>query len=192
VAEEASESQGPDPLVMPGADDEWAALYTYSRREKQVAQACSYLDITHDLPLRDHWTGPIRPRRYRLPLFPSHVFARLAPVKRADLLRTGAIFRVIRVDHPEVLLDELRQIRAALEKGADLIPGQWIKRGERVRVVRGQLMGVEGIVTRRWHRQGRLRLVLNVSALKRAVALNVDAADVERVRTRSEIDGGGG
>jgi hypothetical protein len=46
------------------------------------------------------------------------------------------------------------------------------------------------MVTGTWRRRRRLRLVLNVSAVGQAVSVHVDAAQVERVRTRVEMDGG--
>jgi hypothetical protein len=189
-AHEVQEAAPPDPLVLPAGDERWEVLYTHSRCEKQVAHACTYLDITHYLPLRQHWTGSSRRRRYLVPLFPSYVFACPAPGARAELLGTGKIARVIHVDDPAVLLDELRQIRVALDRGADLFLGRPLQRGERVRVVRGPFKGVEGMVTAAWRRRRRLRLVLNVSAVGQSVSVNVDAAQVERDRTRVEMDGG--
>jgi transcription antitermination factor NusG len=185
VADEESEVQPRDPLVLAEGDEGWTVLYTRARREKRVARACCYLGVNHYLPLREHRTRTHRRRLYLLPLFPSYVFACLSPERRIELLETGAIVKVIRVDHPAVLLDELRQIRAALEKGADLTLGPTFKRGERVRVVHGEFAGLEGVVKDFWRRRRRLRLVLNVSALSQSASLHVDVADVERVRTCS-------
>jgi len=168
-----------DVLDPPAADECWSALYTRSRREKQVARACSQLGIRYYLPLREHRTGTVRSDLYEVPLFPSYVFASLASFARVPLLETGAIVRVISVPHPRPLLEELRQIRAALASGADLVTGRALERGMRVRVIYGPLAGIEGLVASRWFRRGRARLVLNVTLLGRGAAVEIDARDVE-------------
>ena len=173
----------PDPLEPPGAGESWAVLYTRSRREKQVARACSFLGIRHYLPLREHWTGTDRHRIYMVPLFPSYVFACLTCRTRIEILRTGTIVNVIPVSHPGILLTELREIRAALVAGADLALGLALPRGVRVRVIRGPMAGVEGRVADLRRRRGRERLVLNLSILGQSAVAEIDAWDVERVRS---------
>ncbi len=170
-----------DSLDLPLDGESWAVLYTRSRREKQVGRACERLHVRHYLPLRDHRTGTLRRRVHQVPLFASYVFACLTPEWRVALLETGAIARMIPVTRPERLLAELRQIRAALATGADLVPSPALERGMRVRVTSGPLAGIEGLVAGRWFRRGRARLVLNVSVLGRGAAVEIDARDVEPV-----------
>ena len=173
----------PDSLGPPDPDERWAVLYTRSRREKQVARACSFLGIRHYLPLREHWTGTDRHRIYMVPLFPSYVFACLTCRTRIEILRTGTIVNVIPVSHPGILLTELREIRAALVAGADLALGLALPRGVRVRVIRGPMAGVEGRVADLRRRRGRERLVRNLSILGQSAVAEIDAWDVERVRS---------
>ncbi len=181
-----------DSLDPPAAGECWSALYTRSRREKQVARACLHHRVRHYLPLREHRTGTVRCRVYQVPLFPSYVFACLAPLTRVALLETGAVVRVIQVPRPRLLLEELRQIRAALASGADLVPGRALERGMRVRVINGLLRGIEGLVADRWFRRGRARLVLNVTFLGRGAAVEIDARDVEPIDTPAHGDGAAG
>ena len=54
-----------------------------------------------------------------------------------------------------------------------------ISTGQRVRIVRGALTGVEGILVRK---KGISRLVLCVSLIMRAVAIEVDEIDVEPIQ----------
>ena len=66
-------------------------------------------------------------------------------------------------------------MRIALDTGAD-------RRGEWVRVFRGPLAGVQGLVVDlRRRRRRRERLVLNVSLLGRAAAVEVDLDHVRRI-----------
>ncbi len=170
-----------DSLDLPLGDETWTVLYTRSRREKQVGRACERLQVRYYLPLRDHRTGTLRRRVYRMPLFPSYVFACVTPEWQGALLETGAIARVIPVPRPERLLAELRQIRTALATGADLVPVPALDRGMWVRVTNGLFAGIEGLVAGRRFRRGRARLVLNVSFLGRGAAVEIDARDVEPV-----------
>lgn len=179
-----------NPLDLPLGGEPWTALYTLSRREKQVARACTRLGVRHYLPLNDRRPSP-GSRVYAVPLFPSYVFACLAPAKRVALLETGAIARVIRIDRPAELLEELRQIRTAITAGADLVPGLALDRGMRVRVNGGPLAGVEGLVADRRRRAGRLKLVLNVTFLGRSAAAEIDACDVEPAPDPRGWDAGG-
>jgi transcriptional antiterminator RfaH len=176
----------PDPLEPPGVGESWAVLYTRSRREKQVAHACTFLGVRHYLPLREHWTGLTRRRVYEVPLFPSYVFACLPDGTRVEILRTGGIAKVIAVSHPEILLAELREIRAARAAGANLQPGLAFPRGVRVRVISGPLAGIEGRVADLRRRRSREWLVLNVSFLGQAAVTEIAPWDVERVRSPIE------
>ena len=68
-------------------------------------------------------------------------------------------------------------------------PHPFLKVGERVRVTRGSLTGVEGILVRK---KNLYRLVLSVDMLAQSVGVEVDASDVEPVSRspRSAIPSG--
>jgi hypothetical protein len=176
----------PDLLDLPAAGRCWSALYTLSRREKKVARTCERDGIPHYLPLR-----PIQDRRTAqamsaAPLFPGYLFGCLTAEARIELLRTGMIARVIPVPRPELLLAELRQIRAALAAGVDLEPAPAVERGMWVRVIGGPLDGVLGRVAERRFRRGRTWLVLNVSLLALGARAMVDVRDVEPLRAAGD------
>ncbi len=164
----------------------WTVFHTRSHRQKQVARICTFFGVRHCLPLREHWTGLTRRRVYEVPLFPGYVFACLPHRTRVEILRTGAIAKVIAVSHPEILLAELREIRAARAAGANLQPGLAFPRGVRVRVIRGPLAGIEGRVSDLRRRRSREWLVLNVSFLGQSAVTEIDPWDVERVRSPIE------
>ncbi len=172
----------PDDILRPaGPDERWTLLYTRSRCEKILGRACARLGIRHYLPLQPHSTFTGRRRVYALPLFPSYLFACLDEHARLDVLQTNVVVHVFRVDRPDVMLDELRQIRQALAAGAELTVGPELGRGDLVRVVRGPLAGLEGYVLMRRRRAGCPRLVLNVSILGQSAATEIDPFDVIRV-----------
>jgi transcription antitermination factor NusG len=174
-----------DVLGLPAGGECWSVLHTLSRREKKVARAWEHAAIRHYLPLPAGRSRGVRqptvdgPSTGSVPLFPGYIFACLAPAARTALFRTGMIAQTIAVPRPQVLLAELRQIRSALETGADLTPVPAIERGMQVRVIGGPLDGVVGHVGERRGRRGRLWLILNVTLLGSGARVVVDARDVE-------------
>ena len=76
---------------------------------------------------------------------------------------------------------EIQAIRRAVEGPFRVEPHPFLKCGERVRVTRGSLEGVEGILVRK---KNLYRLVLSVDMMAQSVATEIDAADVEPVTTR--------
>jgi hypothetical protein len=61
-------------------------------------------------------------------------------------------------------------------------PHPYLKCGERVRVIRGSLEGIEGILVRK---KNPYRLVLSMDLLARSRAAEIDAADVEPADLRA-------
>ena len=86
------------------------------------------------------------------------------------------------VNNPNItfsqLLDELASVFLASKVGAGLSLYPQLKRGRLVRLLSGPLSGISGRISRR---KDTFRLVLNVTVLGSAVALEVDMNDVELV-----------
>jgi len=76
---------------------------------------------------------------------------------------------------------EIEAIRRAVDGPFRVEPHPFLKCGQRVRVTRGSLEGVEGILIRK---KNLYRLVLSVDMMAQSVAVEIDASDVEPVTTR--------
>jgi len=76
---------------------------------------------------------------------------------------------------------EIQAIRRAVAGPFRVEPHPFLKCGERVRVTRGSLEGVEGILVRK---KNLYRLVLSVDMMAQSVAVEIDATDVEPVTER--------
>jgi transcriptional antiterminator RfaH len=109
-------------------------------------------------------------------MLPGYLFGCCDPEERFVLLRSGYLVRTIEVVDQERLLGELANIHRATTSGADLVLYPLLKRGKRVRIVRGPLSGVTGKVSKR---KEAFRIVLNVTILNTAVAAELDIDDVE-------------
>ncbi len=77
---------------------------------------------------------------------------------------------------------EIEAIRKAVEGPFRVEPHPFLKCGERVRVIRGSLQGVEGVLVRK---KNLYRLVLSVDMMAKSVAVEIDATDVEPAPTRN-------
>lgn len=158
----------------------WYAVYTCPRHEKRVAQQFERRQLEIFLPLYEamhRWKD--RRARVQLPLFPGYVFVRIPLREKLRVLEVPSVVRMVSFDgRPAALADEeiagLRRGLVALKAE----PHPYLKVGRRVRIERGPLAGMEGILVRK---KDRLRLVLSIHLIMRSVAVEVDAADIEPI-----------
>ena len=140
------------------------------------------------LPLYDsvrRWKD--RQKLLSLPLFPCYVFVRGVLERRLPVLTTPGVHMILnRGEKPATIPeDEIEAIRRSIEAQYRVEPHPFLQCGDRVRVVRGSLEGVEGILTRK---KNLYRLVLSVDMLARSVAVEIDALDVVPVVQRTVVD----
>ena len=161
----------------------WCALYTRHQHEKVVAQALMAKGFEVLLPLYDsvrRWKD--RKKLLSLPLFPGYVFVRGGITRRLSVLTTPGVHMILCTgDHvatiPEV---EIEAIRKAVSGPYRIEPHPFLKCGDRVRVKRGAMEGLEGILVRK---KNLCRLVLSVNLVAQSVGLEIDASEVEPVPT---------
>lgn len=164
-----------------GVDAEWWALYTRHQHEKVVADMLSAKGLEVFLPLYEsirRWKD--RSKMLALPLFPCYVFVRAEHGQRLQVVSTPGVHTILtRGEHvATVPEDEIEAIRRTVDGAFRVEPHPFLKCGERVRVTRGSLEGVEGILVRK---KSLFRLILSVNMLAQSVAVEIDAADVEPV-----------
>ena len=137
------------------------------------------------LPLYDS-TRKWKDRRkvLSLPLFPCYVFVRGAIERRLPVLTTPGVHMIISRGERVATVpdDEIEAIRRTVDGHFRVEPHPFLRCGERVRVVRGSLEGVEGVLTRK---KNLYRLVLSVEMLAQSVAVEIDAMDVVPVIQRN-------
>jgi transcription antitermination factor NusG len=163
------------------ADSPWWALYTRHQHEKTVAEMLSNKGFDVFLPLYDsmrRWKD--RSKLLSLPLFPGYVFVRGGLSRKLQVVSTPGVHMILyRGEQIAVIPDaEIQAIRTAVDGRYRIEPHPFLKCGDRVRMIRGSLEGVEGILTRK---KNYIRLVLSVEMLAQSVAVEVNASDVEPV-----------
>ena len=159
----------------------WWAVYTKHQHEKSVAEMLSGKGFEVFLPLHEsmrRWKD--RQKLLSLPLFPCYVFVRGLLSRRLQVVTTPGIHMVLsKGEQIEVIPEnEIDAIRRAVLGSYRIEPHPFLKVGERVRVTRGSLEGVEGILVRK---KNLYRLVLSVDMLAQSVGVEVAASDVEPV-----------
>jgi len=166
----------------------WYAVSTRSRQEKIAASTLEALGITHFLPLqaqKRQWSD--RVQTIHAPLFPGYLFVHIDPWSsvRLNVLKTPGIARFVSDNTGPLPIQnsEIDDIRRLVEGGVDLVPHPFLKQGDRVRVVRGALAGVQGILTRIGPR---LRMVISIEVIHRSLAITVSQNDVEPIQSDAE------
>ena len=163
----------------------WCAVYTRHQHEKTIGEMLKAKGFEVFLPLYEstrRWKD--RRKVLSLPLFPCYVFVRGAHERRLPVLTTPGVHMVI--SHGERIAtvpeEEIEAIRRTVDGHFSVEPHPFLRCGERVRVIRGSLEGVEGILTRK---KNLYRLVLSVDMLAQAVSVEIDAQDVVPVIQRN-------
>jgi transcription antitermination factor NusG len=161
----------------------WWALYTRHQHEKAVAEMLSAKGLEVFLPVyqsQRRWKD--RVKMLSLPLFPGYLFVRGGLDRRTQVVVTPGVHMILSIgDQAAVIPDsEVQAIRRMVEGPFRVEPHPYLKCGDKVRVKRGTLEGVVGILVRK---KNLCRLVLSVDMLERSVGVEIDASDVEPVPT---------
>jgi len=164
---------------------DWWALYTRHQHEKTVAEMLSAKGFEVFLPQYEsirRWKD--RSKKLTLPLFPCYLFVRGGLNRRLQVVTTPGVHMILFHGENVAMIPgvEIDAIRKAVEGPFRVEPHPFLKCGERVRVTRGSLQGVEGVLVRK---KNLYRLVLSVDMMAQSVAVEIDATDVEPVTTRN-------
>jgi transcription antitermination factor NusG len=157
----------------------WYALYTCARHEKTVARQIEQRHISCFLPVyRSVRRWKDRRKELELALFPGYVFVRIALQDRLRVLQMASAVRFVSFNgHPVPLpMADVEALMNGLSRGVHAEPHPYLTAGRRVRVRFGPLTGAEGILLRR---KDKFRVVLSLDLIMRAVAVEVDEADIE-------------
>lgn len=156
----------------------WYAIYTLSRREKELMRRLRAQDIAYYCPLVERRTrSPAgRVRTSYLPLFPSYVFVFGPREARIAAQATNCVARWLEVDNRQHFERDLRQIRALIGSGLPVTLEAKLQPGDLVRIRHGALAGLEGVVLRR---EQKVRLVVAVDFLQQGASVELDEANLE-------------
>ena len=156
----------------------WYVLWTCSHCEQHVYDQLAAKGFHLLLPKMDVWSrrGGIR-HVIRTPLFPGYLFLQHAMDRESyiEVRKARGLVRILgeRGDRLAVVPDgEIEAIQKVLSANLPAVPHPYLREGQRVRITRGPLGGVEGILVRMKPNKG--FLVLSIDLLQRSVAVEVD------------------
>ena len=159
-------------------EPQWFVLWTRSHCEQLVHDQLATQGLHPFLPTLDVWSrrGHLR-RRIRIPMFPGYLFLHEALDKHRHVAVRKARGLVAILGDPGgrravVPPHEIDAVRRVVDTGVAARPHPYLRAGQRVRILRGPMADVEGILLRIKESKG--LLVLSVEMLQRSVAVEVD------------------
>jgi transcription antitermination factor NusG len=160
----------------------WYAVRVRSNYERTVSTVLDHKGVEQFLPTyrsRRVWSD--RVKTIELPLFPGYVFCRIPLEERNRVITTDGVVGFVGAGRQPIPVSEaeIDAIRTIVQSQAPAEPWPFLKIGQTVRINRGSLSGIEGILIKV---KSSWRLVVSVMLLERSVAVEIDAAYVSPVR----------
>lgn len=134
--------------------------------------------FTPFLPKLEVWSRRGNLRRIRsVPMFPGYLFLQhtIDKASYVEILKARGVVRILgdRWDRLAIVpASEIEAIRRVAGAGPAAQPHPYLREGRRVRILRGPLSGVEGILLT--NRPDKGLLVISIDLLQRSVAVEVD------------------
>jgi len=155
-------------LASPG----WYALYVRHNCERTVAAHLHEHGQDTFLPTYKKAAQGAHDSSREAPLFPGYVFCRFNWERGPKLYLIPGVIRAVGMGKTPLLIenDEIEAIRRVAESRTESAPCPFGTPGTPVRVVKGPLAGIEGVVEKPFARQ----IVISVSLLRRSVSVKVD------------------
>lgn len=160
----------------------WYAVHTRSRHEKHVHRQLVAASIESFLPLREErrrWKD--RWKWVEFPMFPGYLFVHATGAHLETVWRARGVAQVLGAgwEHPTPVPEEqIARVQALIHSGVPVEPYPYLEKGTRIRVLRGPLMGIEGLFVK--HRNLD-RIVISVDLIGKAVCTEINSWDVEPV-----------
>jgi transcription antitermination factor NusG len=159
----------------PGGAAEWFVAQVRAGREHLTARHLRMRGYEVFLPCyteRRRWSDRIRTRER--PLFDGYLFCRLSGSVVGKIVTTPGVMRIVGEGGRAVPVPghEIETIRRIVAERLPCEPWQYLQVGERVSIECGPLRGIRGVVVKSGNTG---RIVVSISLLRRAIAVDVDA-----------------
>jgi transcriptional antiterminator RfaH len=175
-------------LKMPTSNAlQWFALIVKHQHEQQVRASLQWMGYEAFAPtyrVRREWSDRIKD--VDLPLFAGYVFCRFVFSERVKVLDTPSVSRMVSFsgEPAPIAEEEIATLRHVIAAKLPLRPWPHLKPGDRVRIERGPLRGVEGTLLRE---KDSLHLVVGVEMLQRSIAVELAPEMVEPVNEKRSL-----
>jgi transcription antitermination factor NusG len=157
----------------------WHAVYTYPNLERKIHAALVKQTVVAYLPLQKvarQWSDRIK--EILVPLFPNYLFVRILDRERGNVLQVPGVARFVAFEGQPAILsdDEIETIRklehTPLERESPLLSG------DRVQIVQGPLVGLEGIL---FQKKGKQRFGVRLHGLRQVLSLDIGVGFLKKL-----------
>ena len=160
---------------------DWFAVRTRSRSEKKLSLDLRNQKIRYYLPLYSKASLSGRAMVTReLPLFSGYVFIYVDYESKMVVEDNKSAASFLKVNQVNSFLKELNDIERLLISSKCVAPVDYFRIGQKVRVVKGPMEGIEGEIQRF---KNKFILVLKATAIGLAVSMEINATDTEPLVT---------
>ncbi len=160
-------------LTDQSVSGKWFAIQVRAKSEIGVAAALESKGYRPFVPA-------YRPIRHRTPtsnpvpkpLFPGYLFCRLGQSASGPIVTTPGVVRIVGYGNVPTPVEEseIEALKAVIESGLPAEPWPSVRPGQIVRIAKGPLSGIEGVV---WECNRRLNLVVSVAILQRSALVEL-------------------
>lgn len=171
----------PDNVLTKNVTDDqiWYVAYTKPRHEKSLAWNLMQRKIGYFLPLIKKKQPSAKRVRYSLaPLFTSYVFFKANNDERIRALQTNRIVQTIDVKNQSLLIKEMDIIYRAVSNRKVNEYVSNLKKGQKVRIVAGPLIGLEGILL---ELKNESYLIIEVESVNKTIRVEIESDRIEPV-----------
>jgi transcription antitermination factor NusG len=162
-----------------GEEAHWFVATVKPQHEATVAQGLDLRGIEQFSPTYETRRAHERAERriLRRALFPGYVFCRFDRTDRTAVVKTPGVTSIVGFGGVAIPVpdEEVERVRAMVGSGFPVRPWPFLEAGARVRIEKGPLCGLEGIVVRQ---KDDYHLVVSVTFLRRSVAVSLDAESI--------------
>jgi transcription antitermination factor NusG len=161
-------------------DAKWFAFSVKPQHELAVGAALEAHGVEGFVPVhttRRRWSD--RMKTLTLPLFTGYVFCHVSVKARLPILRLPGVRTIVGFGgEPAAIADEdIAVVRRIADSGLAVAAIPHLQMGERVRVIRGPLRGVEGTLLE----SAKSCLVVGIELLHRSLSVEIDPDALEAV-----------
>src|SRR5262245_52252370 len=162
------------PLETCDACPQWHVIYTRSHCEQLVYDQLAARGFHLFLPKVSVWSKYVRDRKVcRTPLFPGYLFLHHAVDKFSyiDVRKARGVVNILgeRWDSLAIVPEaEIEAIQIVVQSQVPVFPHPYLREGQKIRIKRGPLANLEGILIQTKPDKG--LLIISVDLLQRSVA----------------------
>jgi len=168
--------------IQPSGLLEWFAVQARSRHEFKVHEQLLEKGMESFLPTVEkmrRWKD--RNKIVEFPLFSGYLFVHIvrSHLSILTILKTRGVVRILGNIGNELIPvpnEQIGLLKKLIEDRTEIDPYPFLKQGERVRIKKGPLAGVEGILV---EKAGRHKVIISVDIIQQSIAITININDIE-------------